>query len=46
MQKLENKQTIYINLPKQDYVEPASEEIVKEDNSSWIEKILKFISGK
>ena len=46
MQKLENKQTIYINLPKQDYVEPASEEIVKEDNSSWFEKILKFISGK
>lgn len=46
MQKLNNAQTVYINLPKQDYVEPATEEIVKEDNSNIIQKILSFISGK
>lgn len=46
MQKLDNKQTVYVNLPKQDYVEPASEEIMKEDNTSWIEKIINFITGK
>lgn len=46
MQKLENAQTVYINLPKEDYVEPAAEEIVKEDNSSWFEKIINFILGK
>ncbi len=46
MQKLENSQTVYINLPKEDYVEPASEEILEEDNSSWFEKIINFITGK
>ncbi len=46
MQKLDNSQTVYVNLPKQDYVEPATEEIVKEDNSSWFEKIIKLITGK
>ncbi len=46
MQKLENSQTVYISLPKEDYIEPASEEILKEDNSSWFEKIINFITGK
>lgn len=46
MQKLDNKQTIYVNLPKQDYVEPASEEIIKEDNTNWFQKIMNFITGK
>lgn len=46
MQKLDNKQTVYVNLPKQDYVEPASEEILKEDNSNWFQKIINFITGK
>lgn len=46
MQKLEKSQTVYINLPKQDYVEPATEEIIKEDNSSLWEKIINFITGK
>ena len=35
MQKLTNKQSIYINLPKKDYVEPASEKVVREDNDNW-----------
>lgn len=46
MQKIENSQKVYISLPKQDYIEPASEEIKKEDNSNWIEKIINFITGK
>ena len=46
MQKLNNSQTVYINLPKQDYVEPATEEIVKEDNLNFIKKILRVITGK
>ena len=29
MQKLTNKQTVYVTLPKKDYVEPATEELVK-----------------
>lgn len=46
MQKLDKSQTVYISLPKQDYVEPATEEIIKEDNSSLWEKIVNFITGK
>lgn len=40
MQKLTNKQTVYITLPKKDYVEAASEEIVKEEEKNWFEKII------
>lgn len=46
MQKLENAQTIYVNLPKQDHIEPASEEIIEEDNTSFIQKVINFIIGK
>lgn len=46
MQKLDNKQTIYINLPKQDYVEPATEEIVKDNNVNWFQKIINIFTGK
>lgn len=46
MQKLDNAHTVYINLPKQDYVEAATEEIKEEDNSSIFQKIINFITGK
>ena len=46
MQKLDKSQTVYINLPKQDYVEPAVEEIEEEDNTNWFQKIINFITGK
>ena len=39
MQKRSVDQTIYTELPKEDYVEEATEEI-KEEKASWIEKIL------
>lgn len=46
MQKLEKSQTVYINLPKQDYIQPASEEIIEEDNENLWQKIIRFITGK
>lgn len=46
MQKLENSQSVYISLPKQDYIEPASEEILTGDNISIWERIINFITGK
>ena len=48
MQKLTKKQTIYISLPKKDYVEPANEEkiITQEYNKNWFEKIIGIIKGE
>lgn len=43
MQKLTNKQIVYVNLPKKDYVEAASEEVVLEEKS-WFEQILEKIN--
>lgn len=46
MQKLNSTQSVYINLPKEDYVEPATEEIKKEENITWYQKIINLILGK
>lgn len=46
MQKLSSKQTIYITLPKKDYVESASEKIVIEEETNWFESILNKIMNK
>lgn len=41
MGKLTNKQTVYVTLPKKDYVESASEKInKKEENKNWFQKII------
>ena len=45
MQKLEESQKVYVSLPKKDYVEPAVEEVVIEDNTSWFQKIINFFSN-
>ena len=45
MQKLTNKQTVYINLPKKDYVEATTEKIIVEEES-WFEKIVNWIFQK
>lgn len=46
MQKLTSKQTVYVTLPKKDYVESASEKVVIEEEKNWWEeladKILNF----
>lgn len=39
MQKLSNQQTIYITLPKRDYVEPATERVIADTQKSWWEQI-------
>ena len=39
MQKLTNKQTVYINLPKKDYVESASEEVVVKTEKNWFAQL-------
>lgn len=46
MQKLTNKQTIYIDLPKKDYVEPAYEEVVIEKEKNWFEKLVSKIFNR
>jgi len=46
MQKLTNKQTIYITLPKKDYVESASEEVIIEKDKNWFEQIMDKIFNK
>ena len=46
MQKLTNRQTVYVTLPKKDYTESASEKIIVEDEKSWIESIKEKIFGK
>ena len=40
MQKLNNRQTVYVTLPKKDYVEPASEEVVQEEEENWFQKLI------
>lgn len=44
MQKLDNKQKVYINLPKRDYVEPATEKVVIKEES-WFDEIIKMIKN-
>ena len=48
MQKLTNNQTVYVNLPKKDYVESATEkvEISNNDNESWFQKIVDKIFNR
>ena len=41
MQKLNNNQKIYVNLPKEDYVAPATEQIVIEEDSNFFQKLIK-----
>lgn len=44
MQKLTNKQTEYVTLPKTDYIEVAPEQVVIEEKSGILETIGKYIS--
>lgn len=46
MQKLTNKQTVYITLPKKDYVESASEEVVIEKDKNWFEQVIDRIFNR
>lgn len=46
MQKLTNKQTIYVTLPKKDYVETAPEQVIINENQNWFQKIINQIFNK
>ena len=46
MQKLTNKQTLYVSLPKKDYVESASEKVVREKDKNWFENFVNKIFNK
>ena len=45
MQKLDDTQKIYVSLPKKDYVEPASEQVVVEEEKNWSESIIEKITN-
>ena len=47
MQKLTNKQTVYVSLPKKDYVESATEKVqINDDNQNWFQKIVDRIFNR
>ena len=46
MQKLTNRQTLYVSLPKRDYVEAATEEVKKEEDKNWFQKIVDSLFNK
>ena len=43
MQKLTSRQPEYIELPKTDYIEPAAENVVLEEEKGFLEKVGDFI---
>lgn len=45
MQKLTNRQIVYINIPKKDYVEYKVEEIIIEEEKSFLENLLDKIKN-
>ena len=46
MQKLTNKQTVYVALPKKDYVETSTEEVIVEEEKNWLEQLIDKIFNK
>ena len=45
MQKLTSKQTVYIDLPKKDYVESGTEEIKLEEKQNALTGIIEFVKN-
>lgn len=45
MQKLSNKQTVYVDYPKEDYIEIASEKVIIEENNSIFQKIKNWFTN-
>lgn len=46
MQKLTNKQTVYLTLPKKDYVESVSEEVLIKKEKNWFEQFINKIFNR
>ena len=45
MQKLDNRQTIYIALDKKDYVQPAVQQVVLTEEENTAQKVINYIKG-
>lgn len=45
MQKLDNSQKVYVSLPKQDYIEVPTEEIITNEGSNVLQKIIQSITN-
>lgn len=45
MQKLTSKQTVYISLPKEDYVEHNTEEVIIGEEKNWFESLVDNIKN-
>ncbi len=45
MQKLNSKQTVYVTLPKTDYIQPAGEDVIIEENKPLIKKVIDGIAS-
>lgn len=43
MQKIADVQTVYVELPREDYVEPATEEVETTTEQSWLQEIWNMI---
>lgn len=46
MQKLTNRQTVYIELPKKDYVKPATENIILPEDNNWFAEFINKIFNR
>ena len=46
MKKLDNNQKIYVNLPKKDFIEPATEEIIIGEELNFWQKLWNGITGQ
>ena len=46
MQQLTYKQSIYVTLPKKDYVEAPFEEVVVKEEKNWFEELIDKILKK
>lgn len=45
MQKLSNRQTVYVNFPKEDYIEVASEKVIIEKNDTFFSKVKNWFTN-
>lgn len=47
MQKLTNKQTVYVSLPKKDYIETPTEKVeISDSNENWFKKLVDKIFNR
>ena len=46
MQKLTNRQTVYVDLPKKDYVKSANEEVIVKEEGNWFTNLIDKIFNR